>query len=562
MAQHDYVIDNQSGLAFRQDLNNALAAGVSLNSGASAPSTTYAYQLWADTTAGVLKQRNGANNAWVTIGTLGSANLGLLPAATAASTYAPLTGTGASGTWPISISGNAATATTATTATTLTGTGSLSALDYSYTADFPSVRPSLLLDFANSKALDPRMSFSRASTATYVGANGLIKTAAINEPRFDHNPSTGESLGLLIEEARTNLQTYSEQFDNAAWTKSNTTITANAATAPDGSSTADRLLETAVTGTFYAQGAGPTTPGTYTATVYAKGDGSGRLLNLTFGQSGGYRQAYFNLSTGVASNVDGSLTASIQALPNNWYRCSITGTSSSSSTLFIFSAATAGDNSVYANRAGSASAGLYIWGAQLEAASFPTSYIPTVAATVTRSADVAQMTGTNFSSWYNSTNGSLVSIAQTPSGVAWTSAQLIGGFSNAVYAQGAGGYGLLVAGFYSSNVWQSSGFAWNNGSSNSLGGYLNFGANNYTLQNRFGFMAWSPTESTFGINGALASGSATTAAGTVAGFVDRFIISGNSIDSNYLPPGSVLIKRIAFYSARLTNAQLQNLTAS
>jgi hypothetical protein len=67
MAQHDYVLDNQSGLAFRQDLNNALAAIVSLNSGASAPSTTYAYQLWGDTTTGLLKLRNSANNAWISL---------------------------------------------------------------------------------------------------------------------------------------------------------------------------------------------------------------------------------------------------------------------------------------------------------------------------------------------------------------------------------------------------------------------------------------------------------------------------------------------------------------
>jgi len=81
MAQHDYVLDNQSGLAFRQDLNNALAAIVSTNSGATAPSTTYAYQLWGDTTTGLLKQRNAANSAWVTIGTLGSTNWGLAPLA-------------------------------------------------------------------------------------------------------------------------------------------------------------------------------------------------------------------------------------------------------------------------------------------------------------------------------------------------------------------------------------------------------------------------------------------------------------------------------------------------
>ena len=77
MAQHDYIIANQSGAAFRSDLNNGLAAIVSQNSGAAQPSTTYAYQWWADTTTGLLKIRNAANSAWITIGTLADANLGL-----------------------------------------------------------------------------------------------------------------------------------------------------------------------------------------------------------------------------------------------------------------------------------------------------------------------------------------------------------------------------------------------------------------------------------------------------------------------------------------------------
>lgn len=77
MAQHDYNIANQSGQAFRADLNNALAAIVSGNSGASAPSTTYAYQYWVDTSTSpaTLKQRNSSNNAWITIGQLDTANL-------------------------------------------------------------------------------------------------------------------------------------------------------------------------------------------------------------------------------------------------------------------------------------------------------------------------------------------------------------------------------------------------------------------------------------------------------------------------------------------------------
>jgi hypothetical protein len=77
VAQHDYIIANQSGAAFRSDLNNGLAAIVSQNSGATQPSTTYAYQWWSDTTAGLLKIRNAANSAWITVGTLADVNLGL-----------------------------------------------------------------------------------------------------------------------------------------------------------------------------------------------------------------------------------------------------------------------------------------------------------------------------------------------------------------------------------------------------------------------------------------------------------------------------------------------------
>ena len=75
---HDYVISNGTGAAVRSDLNGALAAIVSNNSSASEPSPTYAYMWWADTTTGLLKQRNSANAAWITIGTLASTNLGLL----------------------------------------------------------------------------------------------------------------------------------------------------------------------------------------------------------------------------------------------------------------------------------------------------------------------------------------------------------------------------------------------------------------------------------------------------------------------------------------------------
>ena len=101
MAQHDYVIANQSGASFRSDLNNALSAVATNNSGSSEPSTIYAYQFWADTNTGLLKQRNAANSAWITIGTLASTNLGLAtlasPSFTGTATFAGdvlLSGTG------------------------------------------------------------------------------------------------------------------------------------------------------------------------------------------------------------------------------------------------------------------------------------------------------------------------------------------------------------------------------------------------------------------------------------------------------------------------------------
>ena len=97
MAQHDYDIANGTGAAVRTDINNVLDAVVSQNSGSSEPSTTFSYQYWADTTAGLLKIRNGANNAWVTVGALDAANLGLATLASPALTGNPTAPTPASG---------------------------------------------------------------------------------------------------------------------------------------------------------------------------------------------------------------------------------------------------------------------------------------------------------------------------------------------------------------------------------------------------------------------------------------------------------------------------------
>ncbi len=107
MSQHDFVIGNDTGASVRADINAALAAIISQSSGATEPSTMYAYQFWADTTLGLLKIRNAANSAWVTIGTLASANLGLLPLAGGTMTGALLAVVGGLTTPGISFAGDA-----------------------------------------------------------------------------------------------------------------------------------------------------------------------------------------------------------------------------------------------------------------------------------------------------------------------------------------------------------------------------------------------------------------------------------------------------------------------
>jgi hypothetical protein len=258
---------------------------------------------------------------------------------------------------------------------------------------YPTVRPTLNLDFAKTKALDPRVTFTRASTATFVGADGLIQTAASGAPRFDHNPATGESLGLLVEEARTNLLPYSEQFDNGAWTKSNATVTANAIAAPDGTTTADNLIANATNSSHYIFEPLAVSSGATTCSIYAKSAGlSWVTINVYDG--GAYRKFSFNVSTGEKGIVASGLSSSIDPCANGWYRISCTYVSTGAQNTILFMLY---DGESTENFLGDGTSGIYIWGAQLEAGSFPTSYIPTTSSTVTRAADVATVSNTGSS---------------------------------------------------------------------------------------------------------------------------------------------------------------------
>jgi hypothetical protein len=266
---------------------------------------------------------------------------------------------------------------------------------------YPAIRPTLSLDFAKSKVLDPRITFTRASTATFVGSNGLIQSAGSGAARFDHNQVTLESLGLLVEEARTNLVLRSEEFDNATWSKGNLTVTANATTAPDGTLTADKLVEnTANAERNVSTVATFTGSVVYTFSVFAKAAERSKFqIYLYSGASPG--GANFDLATGTTASPG----ASMVQYPNGWYKCSVTYTHASSGVKGIAILPAVLFSPI--GYQGDGVSGLYVWGAQLEAGAFPTSYIPTSGATATRAADLASMTGTNFSSWYRQDEGTM-----------------------------------------------------------------------------------------------------------------------------------------------------------
>jgi hypothetical protein len=295
---------------------------------------------------------------------------------------------------------------------------------------YPTTRPTLDLNFAAAKRLDPRITYTRASTGTFVGSNGLIQSAAVNQARFDHNPTTGESLGLLVEEARTNVVTYSEQIDNAAWGKVNLTVTANSITAPDGNTTADTVTANGVNDFHWTYGTGLIT-GPQTCSIFVKAGTQNFVQILWGGDATPY--ANFILSTGSVGSVGATTTASIQSFPNGWYRCTAS-TSSSTATLMHTTFITSGSS----GRAeiSSLSTFFYLWGAQVEAGSFPTSYIPTVASAVTRAADVASITGANFSSWYRQDEGTFLGKGRqtytTPN--QFESLIMVGGYPNRTWA--------------------------------------------------------------------------------------------------------------------------------
>jgi hypothetical protein len=298
--------------------------------------------------------------------------------------------------------------------------------------DYPKVLPTLDLNFMQETALDPRITFSRSSGGTYVGPDGLIKIAGVNQPRFQYNPLTGECLGLLIEESRTNLVYPSE---------------------PSSSTPRNSFLgNTEGTGVYYAFDSSTTSS--------SKNGITGLNVNISpsidnNSYNGGFATNWGGIAGGIGAvgasvSFTGPATGGYISFfinPMSWKNNIYCGFLPSGNTTFISQTSNTlifnnglyvgnsgwivrqifSDGTYWLSRVVNNDIGTFVqggnafclfttnpgnnsdfwWfgGVQYEIGAFSTSYIQTTTATITRNADSASITGTNFSSWFNSNVG-------------------------------------------------------------------------------------------------------------------------------------------------------------
>jgi hypothetical protein len=375
--------------------------------------------------------------------------------------------------------------------------------------------------------------YTPTTTAPITNYIPALRTAQAGQARFDHAPLTGESLGLLIEEQRTNLLVQSEDF-STTWTNLNSTEQVNIVIAPDGTLTGDKLVENTATALHnFAQNQTVVSGTVYTLSVFAKAAERSFVVLL---EDSGSNGAYFNLATGALGTVVSGSTATITSVGNGWYRCAMTYTQSGTTGRPRICLAPANLTPSYT---GDGFSGLYLWGAQLEAGAFATSYIPTVASQVTRSADAASMTGLNFSSWYRADEGTMYAEAQGYIGGSPRLVSINDGTTNnrilafAISTTTANQYLVAASGTIQANLAPTvaSGTAMNKQA-------VVYKVNDFAVSANGGTVA-------------------TDSLGTVP-IVDRLTICS---EANFSFTTSGLIKKIAYYPVRLPNAELVEMTS-
>lgn len=413
-------------------------------------------------------------------------------------------------------------------------------------ANYPASRPTLNLDFANALRLDPRLTFARGSNGTYTDAQGILRTAASGVPRFTYDPITGESLGLLIEESSVNICLYSEDMTGAGWGTSTTSVTANAAVAPDGTTTGDLLTATSGTSSSRLRTVTFTGDGEKAMSVYLKAGTSTRNQILLYDNTASTGRHYINVTwtagvPALTTAVGAGTLFPVESVGNGWYRISFsaTGVVAANANVFGF---------IPDPLVGTGT--VYVWGAQVENLNIPTSYIKTEASTVTRSEDTCVMTGTAFSAWYRAGEGTLVAEGRLSSA-----------------GTGVTGPGPVLACLVGANVndlievsRNSSGDRTNaaviiNTSGSAVFNPSTFGSGTFsTTQRGRAALAYRTNDCRAAASGSL------SALGTSVALPAISQLSVGARTSSAARWFNGPIARVAYYAQRLTDAQIQNIT--
>lgn len=422
------------------------------------------------------------------------------------------------------------------------------------------VLPRMALDFTTA-SLDPRVTVTRAlNTATRVNASGLIEIVNADLPRFDFDPVTLRCKGLLIEESRANLLPYSVDFGNAAWYAIGAkNVSTDAAVAPDGTTTADAVSDNsavAFQGIATAISvANDSVARTFSIFVKKTTGGTAPTFGMNLAYSGGTgvtAAARLNTDTGAFTIVGGSATVTDF---NTYWRLTVTATNNSTGNTAIIANLYPAVGTTAGGDSAAATGTAIIWGAQLEAGAFATSYIPTTTTSVTRNADVVTMTGTNFSSWYNASAGTLMVSAT--------------GYNAATVAQG--GTAPTAVSLYAAaavNPYATIAIARrDNATLNSPSGFILSDTGSLGADIQKNTVSWVGAT----VNAAIAWNGSTDAAFTANGLTVGTDTSYTLPTSDSLQIGrwgsetisgywSGHIRRVSFYPQRLTNAELQAIT--
>ena len=250
------------------------------------------------------------------------------------------------------------------------------------------VRPVLNLDFANSKTLHKDIVFYRDSYATYYDKNGNLRIADRNQPRFDHDPFTGESKGLLIEEATANYTDHANNF-NSWYGQNRVMVVANAAMSPSGKMDASYIVDKP-DGTNLRKelwrGYPMVNGATYTFSFYAKAGEKDKIAVVWYGDNGvfGGDPTIFNVANGTVHSSGFADIAVMQPLRNGWYRCigQVTANATAAGYYGFYMIDNSSSSGSYIGSTGN---GVYVYGAQFENRNYATSYIPNLDTFTSRS---------------------------------------------------------------------------------------------------------------------------------------------------------------------------------